>query len=65
MLPVMPGFTFPVDHSDASAVSSQAGNYGQAMTDIAFPDSDYSRMPESHDCTRSKFNILAPQEGGH
>jgi hypothetical protein len=45
MIPLLPGFTFPVDHSDASAVSSPAFPFKLANLSSA-TDSDHSGVSE-------------------
>ena len=55
LIPLLPGFTYPVDHSDASAVSKVFVPGVACLTSLT--DSDNSRMSKQDDLSRSRFNI--------
>lgn len=62
VIPLLPGFTYPVDHSDASSVSKSRFNLTCLMST---PGSDNPRMSEQDHLSRSRFNLCTPAQGRH
>ena len=66
MLPLLPGFTFPVDHNDASAVRVHEDSALGRASHMDLPlDSNYSRVPKQDHSKRARFHIFAAQTGEH
>jgi hypothetical protein len=62
VIPLLPGFTFPVDHSDASAVGSRACPCRLFSTSSLDPD--HSRVPEQVAVPRAALDLQPSPEGG-
>jgi hypothetical protein len=62
VIPLLPGFTFPVDHSDASAVGNRA--CPRRLFSSPSLDPDHSRVPEQVAVPRAALDLQPPPEGG-
>jgi hypothetical protein len=65
VIPLLPGFTFPVDHSDASAVRPL---FLLMCLEPAFEkptDSHHPGMPEPNHCSGTKFYFFTIEKGGY